>query len=70
MGNQSEITKKLQALQSDCEALPNLVYGYALAVKNTDRDAGQVALGIAVDALLTEIREQFDNVSELARGAE
>ena len=55
----------LQTLQNNCDNLSNIVYGYALAIE-TNGDSEQIALGI--DALLDEIREQFDSVSNQVGG--
>ena len=67
MGNHSEVAKQLQALQNHGDTLSSLIYGYVLAI-DTGKDSRQIALGI--DALLDEVREQFDSVSELVGGAE
>ena len=65
--NAPSLKAQLEALQNNGDTLSSLIYGYALAVK-TGKDSKEVALGI--DALLDEIREQFDCVSKLIGGIE
>jgi len=64
---QQKINELLQALQGNTDTLSNLTYGYALAIQSGG-ESEQIALGI--DALLDEVREQFNDVSAMVGGAE
>jgi len=64
---QQKINELLQALQGNTDTLSNLTYGYALAIQSGG-GSEQIALGI--DALLDEVREQFNDVSAMVGGAE
>lgn len=67
MNNKAQkINALLQSLQENSDTLSNLIYGYALAYENNN---DTVVIGQGIDALLDEVREQFNNVSELV-GAE